>query len=90
MLSYSIEDRGEAVRGVLQLVAKGRTASARLIRLEVLGFMLEIGNASTVGEIATRCRCTTRRVFTVLSEMREFIGNPRRERPKFTGTTRVE
>lgn len=76
-MSYSTEDRGEAVRGVLQLVAKGRTASARLIRLEVLGFLLRIGNAETVAEIATRCRCTPRRVFTVLAEMRTFIGGPR-------------
>ena len=74
-MSHSTEDRGEAVRGVIQLVSRGRTASARLIRLEVLGFMLEIGNASTVGEIATRCRCTPRRVFAVLAEMRSFIGH---------------
>ena len=72
---HSTEDRGEAVRGVLQLVAKGRTASARLLRLEVLGHLLETGNASTVGEIATRCRCTPRRVFAVLAEMRSFIGH---------------
>jgi len=69
------EGRGEAVRGVLQLITRGRTASARLLRLEVLGFLLEIGTAATVPEIAIRCKCTTRRVFTVLAEMRTFIGH---------------
>jgi hypothetical protein len=68
-------ERGEAVRGVLQLIGQGRTASARLLRAEVLGLLLRTGNADSVAEIATRCRCTPRRVFSVLSEMRTFIGH---------------
>jgi len=71
------EERGEAVRGLIQLITRGRTASARLLRLEVLGLLLETGDAATVREIAIRCKCTTRRVFTVLAEMRTFIGGPR-------------
>jgi hypothetical protein len=69
------EGRGEAVRGVLQLITRGRTASARLLRVEVLGFMLKTGNADSVPEIAIRCKCTPRRVFAVLAEMRTFIGH---------------
>lgn len=69
------EERGEAVRGVLQLIAQGRTARARLLRAEALGMLLRVGNAGTVAEIATRCGCTERRVFAVLSEMRNFIGH---------------
>lgn len=69
------EERGEAVRGVLQLITQGRTASARLLRAEVLGLLLRTGNADSVTEIATRCRCTPRRVFAVLAEMRNFIGH---------------
>jgi len=68
-------ERGEAVRGILQLIGQGRTASARLLRAEVLGLLLHVGTAETVAEIAIRCRCTPRRVFTVLSEMRNFIGH---------------
>jgi len=74
-MNHSIEERGEAVRGVLQVVGRGRTASARLLRLEVLSHLLRIGTSDTVPEIAIRCKCTTRRVFTVLAEMRTFIGH---------------
>ncbi len=69
------EERGEAVRGVLQLISQGRTASARLLRAEVLAMLLRTGNAGNVAEIAKRCCVTPRRVFTVLSEMRNFIGH---------------
>ena len=68
-------ERGEAVRGVLQLIGQGRTASARLLRAEVLGLLLRVGTADTVAEIAKRCHCTPRRVFSVLAEMRNFIGH---------------
>ena len=68
-------ERGEAVRGVLQLISLGRTASARLLRAEVLGLLLRVGTADTVAAVADRCGCTPRRVFTVLSEMRNFIGH---------------
>ena len=67
--------RGEAVRGILQIIGQGRTASARLLRAEVLGLLLRVGTAATVAEIAKRCRCTPRRVFSVLAEMRNFIGH---------------
>lgn len=67
------DDRGEALRGVLQIIARGRTASARLLRAEVLAHLLSVG-AATVPEIAARCRCTERRVFAVLRELRNFIG----------------
>ena len=68
-------ERGEVARGILQLIGQGRTASARLLRAEVLGLLLRVGTAATVAEVAERCGCTPRRVFTVLSEMRNFIGH---------------
>ena len=68
-------ERGEAVRGILQLIGQGRTASARLLRAEVLGLLLRVGTADTVAEIAKRCGCSPRRVFSVLAEMRNFIGH---------------
>ena len=67
--------RGEAVRGILQIIGQGRTASARLLRAEVLGLLLRVGTADTVAAVADRCRCTPRRVHSVLSEMRNFIGH---------------
>ena len=68
-------ERGEVARGILQLIGQGRTASARLLRAEVLGLLLRVGTAATVAEIAKRCGCSPRRVFSVLSEMRNFIGH---------------
>ena len=68
-------ERGEVARGILQLIGQGRTASARLLRAEVLGLLLRVGTADTIAEVAKRCRCTPRRVFTVLAEMRNFIGH---------------
>ena len=67
--------RGEVARGILQLIGQGRTASARLLRAEVLGLLLRVGTAATVAEIAKRCGCSPRRVFSVLAEMRNFIGH---------------
>ena len=68
-------ERGEVARGILQLIGQGRTASARLLRAEVLGLLLRVGTAATVAEIAKRCGCSPRRVFSVLAEMRNFIGH---------------
>ena len=68
-------ERGEVARGILQLIGQGRTASARLLRAEVLGLLLRVGTAATVAEVAERCGCTPRRVFSVLAEMRNFIGH---------------
>ena len=68
-------ERGEVARGILQLIGQGRTASARLLRAEVLGLLLRVGTADTVAAVADRCGCSPRRVFSVLAEMRNFIGH---------------
>lgn len=78
------EGRGEALRGLLEVIGKGRTPSARLLRMEVLSMMLKTGTgAQTVGEIALRLNCSKRRVEQVFREMRDFATGPRCSIVKF-------
>jgi hypothetical protein len=58
----------------LQIVSKGRTGSARLLRLETLAMLVHSTGAATTPDIvATRCGCTARRARQVDREMRDFL-----------------
>lgn len=71
-------ERGEALRGLLEVIGKGRTPSARTLRLEVLSAMLKTGNgAQSLAEVAQRAGCTLRRAQQVDSEMRNFVFSTR-------------
>ena len=66
--------RGEVAKGILQIVSKGRTGSARLLRLETLAMIVRSTGAATSPDIvATRCGCTARRARQVDREMRDFL-----------------
>ena len=66
--------RGEVARGILQIVSKGRTGSARLLRLETLAMIVRsTGAATTTDIVATRCNCTARRARQVDRELRDFL-----------------
>ena len=67
-------ERGEALRGLLEVIVQGRTRSARLLRLEVLAMLLRVGgSAQTIEEVARRLRCSKRRVEQAHREMRTFV-----------------
>jgi len=67
-------ERGEVAKGILQIVSKGRTGSARLLRLETLAMIVHsTGAATTVEIVATRCGCTARRARQVDRELRDFL-----------------
>jgi hypothetical protein len=67
-------ERGEVAKGILQIVSKGRTGSARLLRLETLAMLVHSTGAATTPDIvATRCGCTARRARQVDREMRDFL-----------------
>ena len=67
-------ERGEVAKGILQIVSKGRTGSARLLRLETLAMLVRsTGAATTTDIVATRCGCTARRARQVDREMRDFL-----------------
>jgi hypothetical protein len=67
-------ERGEVAKGILQIVSKGRTGSARLLRLETLAMLVRsTGAATTPDNVATRCGCTARRARQVDREMRDFL-----------------
>ena len=67
-------ERGEVAKGILQIVSAGRTASARLLRLETLAMIVRSTGAATSPDIvATRCGCTARRARQVDREMRDFL-----------------
>ena len=66
--------RGEVAKGILQIVSKGRTASARLLRLETMAMLVHsTGAATTTDIVATRCGCTARRARQVDRELRDFL-----------------
>lgn len=67
-------ERGQVAKGILQIVSKGRTGSARLLRLETLAMIVRSTGAATTPDIvATRCGCTARRARQVDREMRDFL-----------------
>ena len=67
-------ERGEVAKGILQIVSKGRTGSARLLRLETLAMIVRsTGAATTTDIVATRCGCTARRARQVDRELRDFL-----------------
>jgi hypothetical protein len=67
-------ERGEVAKGILQIVSKGRTGSARLLRLETLAMLVRSTGAATTPDIvATRCGCTARRARQVDRELRDFL-----------------
>ena len=67
-------ERGEVAKGILQIVSKGRTGSARLLRLETLAMIVRSTGAATTPDIvATRCNCTARRARQVDRELRDFL-----------------
>ena len=67
-------ERGEVAKGILQIVSAGRTASARLLRLETLAMLVHsTGAATTTDIVATRCGCTARRARQVDRELRDFL-----------------
>jgi hypothetical protein len=68
-------ERGEIARGILQLVTRGRTARAQLLRLAVLSAI--VGGPGTPLEIARRLGLTKRRVQQEFSAVRNFIKGPR-------------
>jgi hypothetical protein len=74
-------ERGEILRGVLEFTTRGRTPSARLLRLETLAMIVSAGGcAQTVGDVARRCRCSSRRARQVFREMRSFLFSPTQRR----------
>ena len=68
-------ERGEVARGILELVMRGRTARAQLLRLAVLTAI--VGGPGTPLEIARRLKLTTRRVQQEFAAVRNFIKGPR-------------
>ena len=67
-------ERGQVAKGILQIVSKGRTGSARLLRLETLAMIVRsTGAATTTDIVATRCGCTARRARQVDRELRDFL-----------------
>ena len=67
-------ERGEVAKGILQIVSKGRTGSARLLRLETLAMIVRsTGAATSLDIVATRCGCTARRARQVDRELRDFL-----------------
>lgn len=75
------DERAAVLRGVLELIAQGRTPRARLLRIEVLSALL--GSATTAESIARRLKCSRRRVEQVFREMRDFAFSPRRAPRQF-------
>ena len=74
-------ERGEVLRGILEFTTRGRTPSARLLRLETLAMIVSAGGcAQTVGDVARRCRCSSRRARQVFREMRSFLFPPTQRR----------
>jgi hypothetical protein len=75
------QERGEVLRGILEFTTRGRTPSARLLRLETLAMIVSAGGcAQTVGDVARRCRCSSRRARQVFREMRSFLFSPTQRR----------
>lgn len=69
---------GEAIRGVLALISKGRTRNARVLRLETLTMLLRAGEGPrTVQELASRCQVSKRRAEQAYLEMRNFMNGHR-------------
>jgi hypothetical protein len=68
-------ERGEVARGILELVTRGRTARAQLLRLAVLSAI--VGGPGTPLEIARRLGLTKRRVQQEFAAVRNFIYSPR-------------
>ena len=68
-------ERGEVARGILELVMRGRTARAQLLRLAVLTAI--VGGPGTPLEIARRLKLTKRRVQQEFAAVRNFIKGPR-------------
>ena len=65
---------GEALRGLLELVLKGRTKQAQILRLQCLALLLGVGNgAESIKELAARAGCSKRRVEQVFREMHDFV-----------------
>lgn len=69
------KERGEVARGILELVMRGRTARAQLLRLAVLSAI--VGGPGTPLEIARRLGLTKRRVQQEFAAVRNFIKGPR-------------
>lgn len=69
------QERGEVARGILELVMRGRTARAQLLRLAVLNSI--VGGPGTPLEIARRLGLTKRRVQQEFAAVRNFIKGPR-------------
>ena len=68
-------ERGKVARGILELVMRGRTARAQLLRLAVLTAI--VGGPGTPLEIARRLKLTKRRVQQEFAAVRNFIKGPR-------------
>jgi transcriptional regulator GlxA family with amidase domain len=75
------DERAAVLRGVLELIAQGRTPRARLLRIEVLAALL--GADKDAESIARRCKCSRRRVEQVFREMRNFAFSARSEPRQF-------
>ena len=69
------QERGEVARGILELVTRGRTRRAQLLRLAVLSAI--VGGPGTPLEIARRLGLTKRRVQQEFAAVRNFIKGPR-------------
>ena len=71
------DERAAVLRGVLELIAQGRTPRARLLRIEVLSSLLGC-SAKDAESIARGLECSRRRVEQVFREMRDFAFHTRR------------
>ena len=69
-----VEARGEALRGLLQLVARARTKQARLLRMECFCLILKVGEGpQTIADVARRSGCTLRRVQQIHRSILDFV-----------------
>ena len=69
-----VEARGEALRGLLELIGTGRTQRARLLKLEIFALVLKVGSGpQTLADVARRCGCSLRRCQQAKAEIVDFV-----------------